>query len=96
MNTKPLSPVDRQLLLRLQGELDELRARLQIFERGCILFRADLSCCDDRVVLVEADGLGGAVMRVIEGNYPVDYSIYEEREFPTESEAVAAAEESLR
>ena len=47
---------------------------------------------DDDVAVVEADGVGGAILRVVEGNYPVDYYTREEKEFPTEAGAVRAAE----
>jgi hypothetical protein len=91
MNKEILKEADRQLVARLQSQLDELRQRLKISERGTILFRADLSYGDDEVVLVEADGFGGAVLRIVEGNYPVDYLTREERAFSTEAEATNAA-----
>ncbi len=92
MNRNPLDQTNRQLIIRLQAELDELRLGLNINDRGAVLFRADLSYGDDEVALVEADGLGGATLRVVEGNYPVDFFTHEERAFPTETEAVSAAE----
>ena len=92
MNSKPLNRTDRQLISRLQTQLDEARQRLKISAPGVVLYRADASYGDDEVALVEADGLGGAVLRVVEGKYPVDYYTREEKEFSTESEAVRAAE----
>jgi hypothetical protein len=91
MNTEPLNRIDRQSINRLQKRLDQTRQRLKISAPGIVLYRADLSYGDDEIVLVEADGLGGAVLRVVEGNYPVDYNTREEKAFPTESEAVRAA-----
>ena len=91
MSTNPINPADRQLIANLQSQLDDLRQHLQIGDRGKLLFRADLSYGDDEVVLVEADGFGGAVLRVVEGNYPVDYLTREERAFSTEAEAEVAA-----
>ena len=79
--------------MRLQEELDGLRRRFGISERGCVLYRAHASYADDNVIIVEADGFGGADLLVIEGNYPVDYFTQEDREFATESAAVKAAEE---
>ncbi|HZV89756.1 MAG TPA: hypothetical protein VFF95_19565 [Candidatus Binatus sp.] len=91
MNKRFLNQKDRQLMTRLQAQLDDLRRRLGISERGRILFRAELSYGDDEVVLVEADGFGGGVLRIVEGNYPVDYLTREERTFSTEVEATNAA-----
>jgi|SRR5580692_9550240 hypothetical protein len=91
MRTVPLDQKDRELVYRLQSRLDGIRERLGINTRGEILFRADLSYGDDEVLLVEADGFGGGVLRVVEGNYPVDYLIRDEREFSTEAEAFEAA-----
>ena len=96
MNTDPLNETDKQSIARLQSQLDELRQRLKIAERGIALFRADLSYGDDEVVVVEADGFGGGVLRIVEGNYPVDYLNREERRFSTEEEAVEAAATLLR
>jgi hypothetical protein len=91
MDKVPISEVDRQLLVSLQKQLDDLRKRLQIGERGEVLSRVELSRGDDDVLLVEADGFGGGLVRVIEeGNYPVDYMVREEREFSTEEEALQA------
>jgi hypothetical protein len=92
MNRNPLDQTRMQLIIRLQAELDRLRLDLNINDRGAVLFRADLSYGDDEVALVEADGLGGATLRVVEGNYPVDFFTHEERTFPTETEAVSEAE----
>ena len=47
----------------------------------------------DDTVLVEADGFGGAATRIVQGNYPVDYSTKFEKSFPTERDAENAAEE---
>ncbi len=92
MNKDLLRQTDRQLVASLQSQLDELRQRLKISERGKILFRADLSYGEDEVVLIEADGFGGGVLRIVEGNYPIDYLTREERAFSTEAEAASAAD----
>jgi hypothetical protein len=92
MNSTPLNQADRTLISGLQGQLDEVRQRLNVSAPGVVLYRADISYGDDEVALVEADGLGGAVLRVVEGNYPVDFHTREEKEFSTEAEAVRAAE----
>jgi hypothetical protein len=91
MNSKPLKQTDKQIISRLQNQLDEVRRHLHVSAPGAVLFRADLSYGDDEVAYVEADGLGGAVLRVVEGNYPVDYYTREEKSFSTEAEAVSAA-----
>jgi hypothetical protein len=92
MNSKPINTADRRLVSRLQNQLYETRKRLNISAPGVVLYRADVSYGDDEVALVEADGLGGAVLRVVEGNYPVDYLTRSENAFSTEAEAVRAAE----
>jgi hypothetical protein len=92
MNKNPLNKKDRDLVTRLQTQLDSLRKQLKISERGQILYRFDASYCDEEIILVEADGFGGAVLRVVEGNYPTDFLTREEQVFQTENEAVKAAE----
>jgi hypothetical protein len=92
MNKTPLNKTDRETVARLQGQLDELRKQLGIFDRGQILHRFDASYCDEEIILVEADGFGGAILRVVEGNYPVDFYTREEKAFMTEAEALRAAE----
>ncbi len=91
MNTRPLNQPDRQRISQSQSELDEIRQRLNVSPPGVVLYRADLSYGDDDIAVVEADGFGGAILRVVEGNYPVDYYTREEKEFSTEAEAVRAA-----
>ena len=92
MNKTPLNKKDRESVAQLQGQLDDLRKRFGVSDRGHTLHRFDASHCDEEIVLVEADGFGGAVLRVVEGNYPMDFYTREEQAFPTEAEALRAAE----
>jgi len=91
VNKKPLNQRDRQIVANLQKKLDDLRRRFKIRDRGEVLFRENLSYSEHEVALVEADGFGGGVLRVVEGNYPVDYFTREESAFSTEAEAEIAA-----
>jgi hypothetical protein len=92
MNKNPLNKTERDSVARLQAQLDSLRKQLKISERGHVLYRFDASYCDEEIILVEADGFGGAVLRVVEGNYPMDFPTREEQAFQTEDEAIKAAE----
>ena len=92
MNRNTLNKTDRESVARLQAQLDSLRERLGISDRGHVLYQFDASYCDEEIILVEADGFGGAALRVVEGNYPMDFMTREERAFQTEDEAVTAAE----
>jgi hypothetical protein len=80
-------------LRRLQTKADSIRRELGISSPGEILYRADLDMISDAIVLVEADGFGGATTRIVEGNYPLDHCTKFEKFFPTESEADMAAEQ---
>lgn len=46
-------------------------------------------------IVVEADGLGGAKLLVVDGNYPIDYLTKSEKVFGTEDAACEAAEKLL-
>ena len=59
-------------LQRLQA-LDAIRKDLGINASGTVLYSSPLLALEDEVVVVEADGFGGATTCVVEGNYPVDY-----------------------
>ena len=80
-------------LRSLQRRADSLRNELGISRAGEVTFLAAYNEMDDDIVVVEADGLGGATASVVEGNYPVDYVTKYERSFPSEREAEAAAED---
>ena len=80
-------------LRSLERRADSLREELGISPPGKVTFFAPLDAAGDDMVIVEADGFGGATTSVVEGNYPVDYLIKFERSFPNEEEAEAAAEE---
>ncbi len=75
-------------LKRLQKEVDAIRAELGINPPGAILFQVQT----DDLLVVAADGFGGATTSVVEGNYPVDYNTKFERVFASEQEAESAAE----
>jgi hypothetical protein len=94
MKKNRISQNDKDSISSLQGELDGLRRGLNIGDRGEVLFRAELGLTYDTLV-VEADGFGGAVLRVVEGNYPIDYFIQREQRFATEEEADREAERLL-
>ncbi len=79
-------------LRSLQSKADALRKELGISGPGEVTFLAECGRNDDIVVVV-ADGLGGARTSVVEGNYPVDYVTKFERFFPSEREAEAVAED---
>ena len=80
-------------LRKLQSRVDSLREELKISSPGEVIFLAPLDEVEDDIVIIEADGFGGATTMVVEGNYPVDYLTKFERSFPSEEEAEAAAED---
>lgn len=92
MKRNRIRKVEREQIIRLQTQLDQLRQLLGISERGELIFREDLYHVGDEAVIVEADGLGGALLRVVQGNYPLDYLVRDERSFDTEQAATKAAE----
>jgi hypothetical protein len=79
-------------LRELQARCDTIRQELEINPPGKITFSAPLDVTKDNMVVIEADGFGGATTSVVEGNYPVDYMTKFERSCLTEEEAVATAE----
>lgn len=79
-------------LKRLQNEIDALRKELSISQQGEVTFLASRNGSNDEVVVVEADGLGRATVRVVTGNYPVDYCVQFEKSFSNEPSAETAAE----
>ncbi len=89
-------PIDDQRIQRLrqiQQEADTLRRELEISPPNAVVFMATAKANVDELLVVEADGFGGATTSVVEGNFPLDYFTKAERAFATESEAVTAAEQ---
>ncbi len=80
-------------LRRLQTKVDALRQELGISAPDKIIYQAGLNPTSDDILLVEADGFGGATTIIIGGNYPLDYNTKFEQHFQTEAEAEGAAEE---
>lgn len=92
MNKVPLTHAQSEAITALQSKLDALRETVGVADRGSLLHRFDVSYGDDECIVVEADGLGGAVLRRVAGRYPADCLSLEEHEYATEFEAVEAAE----
>ncbi len=65
---------------------------LGIARPGEVIYRAPQGAWLDSDVIVEADGMGGATLLIVEGNYPIDYTNKFEKRFATEKDACAAAE----
>lgn len=76
----------------LQDRADAIRKELGISSPGAVLYQSWLSSVDEGMVVVEADGLGRAMTRVVEGDYPLDYLVISERVFESEIEAQDAAD----
>jgi len=81
-----------QKLRKLEHESRRIRNRLGIPNPGELLFQVPQSRWSDNDIVVEADGIGGAKLLVVEGNYPIDYSIKSERKFRSEDAACETAE----
>jgi hypothetical protein len=82
-------------LKRLHAESERIRERLHVSSPNAVIFRAAINPVDDEEVVVEADGLGGAKLSVIEGNYPIDFLSLRETKFATEAGAIIAAEQMV-
>lgn len=80
-------------LKSLQAEMDALRKELRISAPGEVLYSSSLRALEDKEVVVEADGFGGATTSVVEGNYPIDYCTEFEKHFSSEDEAITAADD---
>jgi hypothetical protein len=76
----------------LYREAEEIRGSLRISAPLSVIYLSNLDLLNAKQVIAEADGLGAAVVRVIEGNYPLDFFIHEEKEFSSEDGAVKFAE----
>jgi hypothetical protein len=85
-----MNNLNLEKLKRLQSEIDILRQELTISSPGAVLFQS--RNWDDSLILVKADGFGGATTSIVEGNYPIDYFTKFEQSFATELEAEQAAE----
>ncbi|HXP60036.1 MAG TPA: hypothetical protein VN829_06055 [Dongiaceae bacterium] len=83
-------------LRKLEEECQRLRNSLGVSRRGEVVFQAPNSMWSDYDIVVEADGIGGAKLLVVQGNYPIDYSTKSEQVFATEDAACEAAEELLQ
>lgn len=74
-------------LKHLQEEIDAIRSNLGISAPGTIIYQTD----NENLLLVEADGFGAATLRLIKGNYPIDYNVLYEKLFTSEQEAISMA-----
>ena len=79
-------------LHRLENKIAVLRQQFGVSARGETIFQAPRSIYSATDVVVEADGVGGAKLFIVEGNYPADFLTHKEQNFGTEDEACEAAE----
>jgi len=89
---KARSKTEMAKLRRLEARSQQIRERLGICGPGEVIYQAPQSRWSENDVVVEANGLGGAKMLIVEGNYPIDYSIKSQRLFETEDGACEAAD----
>jgi hypothetical protein len=79
-------------LHQFENDIAVLRQQLGVSARGEMIFQAPRSMWSATDVVVEADGVGGAKLLIVEGNYPADYMTHKEQCFQTEDDACEAAE----
>ena len=87
---KPITDEIRSKIIAAQAALDALRDENKISKPGEIVFR-DEDYGSKSALIVVADGLGGATLQEVEGNYPVDYLNNDSREWESEADAVLIA-----
>ena len=80
-------------LKSLENRADILRKEIGSSRTGEVIFLASRDGMGDDIIVVEADGLGGATTSVVVGNYPVDYVARFHKSFPSERDAEVAAED---
>jgi hypothetical protein len=79
---------DIEELRRLDVQAQALRTKLGFGQPDEVIWQADSG---EDLLLVEADGYGGASVQEVEGNYPVDFTSKHERAYATEEEACGVA-----
>ena len=79
-------------LQRLQAAADRLRKELGFRAQGEIIYRRALSVSDEDEVFVVSSGLGSATVLVIDGNFPIDFTVRHEQVFDSEKAATQAAD----
>jgi hypothetical protein len=79
-------------LRTLQKRIDAIRLKLGISPPERVIFMALRDGVDDEMVVVQADGFGGATTMIVEGNYPVDFYAKFEKVYRSEEVATTAAE----
>lgn len=72
---------------------ERLRTQLHISPPGELIYWQDISAVDEEMVVVEADGVGGASLSIVRGRYPFDYETVEAETFPSEDAATKRASE---
>lgn len=85
----PISEEDRMQIEALEDKLYELRESMCISRKDEILAQYIMPG-DENLMLVCADGFGGASLEIVEGNYPVDYYTHHYHNFPNEADACSA------
>jgi len=80
-------------LHQLETKIESLRTELGVSAKGEAIFQAPKTNWSEKDVVVEADGNGGAILLIVQGNYPADYTIYKQDAFKSEDEACEKAEQ---
>lgn len=83
-------------LKTLDKEANRLRCKLRFAEPNKLLYRSFTSAQETRMVVVEADGHGGAWTSMVEGRFPLDYLVLYEKHFEGEAEAVRLAQDVVQ
>jgi hypothetical protein len=82
------APISQQEELRLLDEkANTIRDELGCSQPGEVIWQARLDF--DELLVVVADGYGRASLLLVSGNYPVEYTLKERRDYDSEDAAIA-------
>jgi hypothetical protein len=87
------NPAKLAELRAVQAKANKLRSELGVSDPNEEVWQADV---DDGLMVVVADGEGGADLMLVEGNYPVDYMTNRQKSFKSEDRACAVADRLLQ
>jgi hypothetical protein len=90
---RPVPVTLRDELRRLDEKARSIRKTLGYSQSGEVIWQAAIDL--DKLLVVVANGRGGASLLHVRGNYPVDYLLLEQLNFASEKAACEAAAKRL-
>ena len=84
-----------QIIEKLEAYAEAVWKNYGVPKKGEVLLHTAISMWSENDVAIESDGQGGAVLMIVEGNYPTDFIVHKTEKYHDTEDAFLEADKLI-